>query len=78
MNSTEQIPPTPGGRLAAARQARGWSQPELSRQAFGTDKRQSSIAAWERDVYTPSRPNARLLATALGVKVSWLLDGEDG
>jgi transcriptional regulator with XRE-family HTH domain len=74
---TEQTtPPTPGARLTAARLAKGWSQPELSRQAFGTAARQPNIVTWERGQMGMSYPTARKLAAALGVTVQWLLEGK--
>lgn len=59
-----------GRRVAQYREAKGWSQGELGRQAGLS---QAAVSHVEAGTRTPSIETARLLATALGVSVGVLM-----
>lgn len=60
-----------GARLQIAREAKGWTQRQLSERVehFGA----SSICQFEREDLTPTLFRLAQLATALGVSTDWLL-----
>ena len=63
---------TLGSRIAAARQARGWSQNELDQKA-GLAKYRT--IRYESDQLQPRVPTLGVLAKTLGVSVTWLIYG---
>lgn len=62
-----------GDRLAAAREAAGLSQEELSRR-LGVKLK--SIKGWEDDVADPRANRLQMLSGLLNVSIRWLLTGE--
>ncbi len=63
-----------GGRIRAARAERRWTQDELA-SAVGVSR--SAVAQWETDRAGQVRANIPRIATALGVSVEYLLNGDD-
>lgn len=63
---------TLGSRIAAARQARGWSQNELDQKA-GLAKYRT--IRYESDQLQPRVSTLGILAKTLGVSVTWLIYG---
>lgn len=62
-----------GDRVAAAREAKGYSQADLARR-IGV--RKDTVEHWENDI-TESRANKlQMLAGLLNVSIRWLLTGE--
>ncbi|MCB1409055.1 MAG: helix-turn-helix domain-containing protein [Rhodobacter sp.] len=64
---------TLGDRLAAARDAAGLTQAELS-QRLGV--RAKTLRDWENDLSEPRANRLQMLAALLGVSLRWLLTGE--
>jgi transcriptional regulator with XRE-family HTH domain len=63
-----------GGRIKKARQQRGWYQREL---ASAVHVQPQTISNWERGVSAPGLAYLALLARALEVPISALLDDAD-
>ena len=70
MNQTDSD--TLGGRLSRAREAAGFSLPQLAR-SIGV--RRDTLAAWETDRSEPRANRLVTLAGVLGVSPVWLLSG---
>jgi ribosome-binding protein aMBF1 (putative translation factor) len=64
---------TQGDRIAAAREAAGLSQAELSRR-LGV--RLATVRSWEDDQSDPRANRMQMLAGMLGVSLVWLLSGQ--
>ena len=62
-----------GDRVAAAREAAGMTQAQLSRR-MGIKK--STLAGWEQDLSEPRANKLSILSGLLNVSMSWLLTGE--
>ncbi|MFW8634069.1 helix-turn-helix domain-containing protein [Cribrihabitans pelagius] len=62
-----------GDRVAAAREAAGMTQAQLSRR-LGIKK--STLAGWEQDLSEPRANKLTMVAGVLNVSMSWLLTGE--
>ncbi len=62
-----------GDRLAAAREHRGLSRPDLARR-LGV--KAETVDAWEEDLSEPRANRLNMLAELLGVSLPWLLSGE--
>lgn len=62
-----------GDRVAAARDARGYTQAELARK-LGVKQR--TVEAWEDDLSEPRANKLNMLAGMLNVTLMWLLNGE--
>ncbi|EBA14886.1 DNA-binding protein, putative [Roseobacter sp. SK209-2-6] len=62
-----------GDRVAAAREAAGMTQAELSRR-MGIKK--STLTGWEQDLSEPRANKLSTLSGLLNVSMSWLLTGE--
>lgn len=62
-----------GDRLAAAREAAGMSQKQLSKR-LGV--KLSTLYAWENDLSEPRANRLSMLAGILNVSIIWLLTGE--
>lgn len=62
-----------GDRVAAAREARGYSQGDLARK-LGV--KQHTIEGWEDDLSEPRASRLNLMAGCLNVSLMWLLNGE--
>ena len=62
-----------GDRLAAAREGRGMSQPELARR-MGVNL--ASLEDWENDMREPRANRLQMMSGLLDVSMSWLLTGE--
>ena len=61
-------------RLRATRVARKMSQSELARRAGVS---QPTVANWEAGTQYPRRPAMQKLCEALGIELSWLVDGSE-
>jgi transcriptional regulator with XRE-family HTH domain len=68
-----KLPESVGGRIKAARIARGWTQDQLAG-AVGVSR--SAVAQWETDRAGQVRENLSRIAATLGVSVETLLSGE--
>lgn len=66
--------PTMGGRIAMAREARGFSQGQLATRLGVMVK---TLKNWETDRSEPRGNKFVILAGLLGVPVMWLMTGED-
>lgn len=66
---------TLGDRLAAAREAAGMTQAQLS-QRVGV--RGKTLIGWENDVSEPRANQLQMLTALLNVSLRWLLTGEGG
>jgi transcriptional regulator with XRE-family HTH domain len=73
-NGDDQESAEIGGRIARAREAKKWSQGELSRQA---GIRPETVSRYEAGLNVPRTKEAIAMARALGVAVEWLLTGEE-
>ncbi len=62
-----------GDRVAAAREARGYSDADLARK-LGV--KQKTVQAWEDDVAEPRANKLQILSGVLNVSLMWLLNGE--
>ncbi len=62
-----------GDRVAAARDALGYSQAELARK-IGVKQR--TVEGWEDDLLEPRANKLNMLAGLLNVSLMWLLNGE--
>jgi transcriptional regulator with XRE-family HTH domain len=69
----EENAATFGGRLQAARMAKGLTQAGLG-EKLGVDL--SAIAAWENDDREPRANRIQMLAGMLNVSIIWLITGE--
>jgi len=69
----ETTAPTFGGRLRAARNAKGLSIARLG-QKLGVEA--SKIEVWESDEDTPRANRVQMLAGLLNVSIVWLITGE--
>jgi transcriptional regulator with XRE-family HTH domain len=63
-----------GGRLRAARRARGLTQMQV---VAATGIEQATISKYEQgEIDEPSAPKIAVLARALGVSMEWIVTGE--
>lgn len=62
-----------GDRVAAAREAKGYSQADLARR-IGV--RKDTVEHWENDITEPRANKLQMLAGLLNVSIRWLLTGE--
>ncbi|MDE4061269.1 MULTISPECIES: helix-turn-helix domain-containing protein [Phaeobacter] len=62
-----------GDRVAAAREAAGMSQGQLSRR-LGVKK--STLSGWEQDLSEPRANKLSMMSGLLNVSMTWLLTGE--
>jgi len=62
-----------GDRIAAAREARGYTQAELARK-LGVKLK--TVAGWEDDLSEPRANRISIMAGILSVSLMWLLNGE--
>ena len=67
--------PTPGDRIKAARDEKGWTQEELARRSAISKGFLSDVENNKRNV---SADNALKIADALGVSLDFLMRGEQG
>ncbi len=66
---------TIGKRIRAAREARGWSQPELGRK-LRNEVTAATVYRWEAGRMMPSVFTLRDIATALGVRLTELIEDQ--
>jgi transcriptional regulator with XRE-family HTH domain len=71
--SFDETAATFGGRLDAAREAKGLSLTSLA-QKIGVA--QETVEQWQGDVETPRANHIQLLAGMLNVSIVWLISGE--
>ncbi len=64
---------TLGDRIAAAREAGGMTQAQLSRR-LGVKK--TTLADWEQDLSEPRANRMSMMAGVLNVSIMWLMTGE--
>lgn len=70
----DEIPNTLAARIRWARVSGGLSQTDLA-SVLGINR--STVAHWERDGgYSPTIDHLRGISVAVGVTVSWLMDGD--
>lgn len=70
-----------GRRIAQAREAKGWSQPELAHHLppskYGKPRDGSTISRYERGVVTPGSETLEALAAVLEVDVAWFYENDE-